>query len=562
MEPDLLEKAEIAEFAQAQWVDLCAKLGERVGVFIEAAWNNAMAYELREPGCAARFVNLCCALGPSFDRKPDNEWALAILADERLGQWVKLHQLVVRAAVELRARAQDGARIGAQLLVSDAALLDRLDRQQTAQRGEVFAAARLSCDLEAVELRVLETEWRREYHKVEGLWKLMPLPAATLALRISSRDAIPPGISVLTQPAGAKVAARLQARSLKHSLCSQARHPELTYAGAHGLSSWSGHNATATSWQVHCDPPPPLANAPLQSLLEETMPQPSLLRISTCGVRDEGVPFGTLDTFVFAYPSHQWLSIFHRDSGPQLQWPRQEAQAGLPLRTRCHLERDGVPAPAKKWVAAFHEGLDSRVQGGFDQLFTAWTESAGDASMALTADLLVGKADLAWGWQESPAGLASHPVTRLLVDFDLANRIECVLAGEIALGATRTRVRLILEGKGEMKHRFEQKVLRGALPEVLLPTAGRWRAPFRVEFDPIAMEGGAMWSDVVSCTGSMVAECGLRPRIAGGGGWQWYARLACESVFAHVRVHDPLLGQTSQTIQLLPALNLLDWSSG
>ena len=73
-------------------------------------------------------------------------------------------------------------------------------------------------------------------------------------------------------------------------------------------------------------------------------------------------------------------------------------------------------------------------------------------------------------------------------------------------------------------------------------------------------EGGAMWSEIISCTGALAGEVGLRPRLTGGGGWQWYARLVSESVSAYIRVHDPVLGQTTQSVNLLPQLKLLDWS--
>ena len=561
-ELDPSEKTEMTQFVRGQWADLCARLGERVGDFIEAAWSKAAGYELRDRGPAARFVNLCCALGPGFDRKPENEWALAILADERLGQWVKVHQLVVRGASELKRRAHDGESISGQLLRSDNVLLDGLDKQRSSQGGEALAAPRLACDLEAIELRLLETEWRCEYRKVDGSWKLLPLAGALPALRIDSRDAIPRAVSVLTRPPGSRSAARLQVRNLKHSLCSQDRHPLLTYAGAHGVWSWNGHTATSTSWQVHCDAPAQAAIEPADILLGESMPQPNLLRISTCGLRDEGVPFGTFETFVHAYPADQWLFVFKRDPELQFHWPPPAGDAGVPVRTYCRVERDGAQVSSRRWVEGFHKGLDEGMRRGFDELFAAWQAStSSEASMTLAADVLVGTAEIAWGWRENLDGLAGDPLTRLLVDFDLAHRVDCTLVGEIVLGATRTRVRLIAEGATQMKHRMTRQVARGGLAEVLLPLASRWRSSFRIEFDPLAVEGGAMWSETISCSGAMAGECGLRPRLTGGG-WQWYARLSCESVSAQVRVHDPLLGQTCQTVKLLPELELLNWSLG
>lgn len=549
-------------FVQSHWLDLCAKLGERVAEFIEAGWKNALAYELRESAAAARFVNLCCALGPGFERSPQNEWALAILADERLGPWVKVHQLVIRGASELRRRPHDGAAISGQLLRADALLLDQLEQSPSGAPGAAAGAAREACDLELVDLRVLEIEWRGQYRKVEGRWKFLPLAAPPLALRIGSRESIPREISILTLPAASPLAARLQVRSLKHSLCGQDRHPLLTYAGQGGLRSWHGHAAIATSWPVHCDAAPDTPQGTLKVLLEETMAQPNLLRIATCGLRDEGVPLGGVEMFVFAYPAHQWLFGVHREKGLQLQWPRQGGDEAIPSRTRCRVERDGTQLPSKSWALGFHEGLDAAFGRGLNELFAAWQKAAGDAGMSAAADLLTGTAELSWGWNENAGGLSGHPLTRVAVDFDASNEFACAIAGEVELGLTRTRVRLVCEGVAPMKQQLCREVARGALPEVLLGTQTRWRWPYRIEFDPVAVEGGAMWSELASCTGAIVGECGLRPRVTGGTGWQWYEKLVSEPVSVHVRVHDPVLGQSSQTIQLLPEVKLLDWSLG
>ena len=167
----------------------------------------------------ARFVNLCCALGPRFDHQPENEWALAILADDRLAEWVKLHQLVVRGSFELKRRGTDGTKRSSQLLLADAALLDQLDQAARVHSGDPKPLARQSCDLEAVQIGLLETDWRREYRNTQGAWKLPSLPAAPRPLRIAHGQHAPAMISVLTHPANSKLAARLQVRVLNHSLC-------------------------------------------------------------------------------------------------------------------------------------------------------------------------------------------------------------------------------------------------------------------------------------------------------------------------------------------------------
>ena len=90
----------------------------------------------------------------------------------------------------------------------------------------------------------------------------------------------------------------------------------------------------------------------------------------------------------------------------------------------------------------------------------------------------------------------------------------------------------------------------------------RWRFEYRIEFDPVAVDEGALWSQAGPCTGALVGEAGLRPRSTGGSGWQWFVRLDSEAVSIPLCLHDPVLGQTRQTLALLPATRLLDWSLG
>ncbi len=85
-------KTRLAEFVAKYWPEVRTRLGDLLGAFVDTVQANAASYQITSAPAAARFFNICCALGPNFERKPENEWALAILADERLGEWVKLHQ--------------------------------------------------------------------------------------------------------------------------------------------------------------------------------------------------------------------------------------------------------------------------------------------------------------------------------------------------------------------------------------------------------------------------------------------------------------------------------------
>ncbi len=562
-------RTHLEESVAALWPELNARLGARAGEFVELTVGNAAAHAITQDAPAARFVNLCCAFGPNFERRPENEWALAILADERLGEWVKLHQLVVRGAAELKRRASEGRlpeshATSDQLLRSDGLLLDTRDGNESAVNSEAVALDRLACDLEAADIRVMETDWRREYRNIEGTWQLAPVTDAAASIRTGHGRPAPAQVCVLTHAPASGPAARLQIRLLTHAICDQVRHPRVVFAGEHGVWSWKGHQARTVSWLVHAHPTPPADNDLGLVLIQETLPRSCLLQAATCGLRDEGVPTGSVQTHTAAYAADQYLFAWQRDAAQERQWPRPAASgpaAAGPI-TRCRIERDGVAMPSARWAQAFQDTLDPGLVRGFEALFAAWQQTTTDAGMALTAGLLGGRAALTWGWREGPQGMAGAPLMRVLGELDLRNTIDLSLSGEIAVGVTRSRVRLMVQGEAPMKQSITRDKAVPGLLDVLLPVAARWRFAWRIEFDPVAVEEGALWSEAGPCSGALTGEVGLRPRIAGGGGWQWYAKLDSEAVTAPVCIHDPVLGQTRRTLALLPALKLLDWSLG
>jgi hypothetical protein len=551
---DREQGGQLAEFVRAQWSELYARLGERAGEFVEAARGTAAARQLRDPNCVARFVNLCCVFGPRFEQQPDNRWALAILADDRLGDQVKLHQLVARGATELKRRGPEGQQASARLLLADASLLDN---------ASDAAVPRSACDLEAVQIAVADSSWRREYGKAGAGWRLLPLPAGPAALRIADGRTAPRLVSVLAHPAGVEPVALLQVGILAHATCDGDRHPRVTFAGPNGVSTKQGRPACATTWPVHAPPSQPAGNGLGATLLEETAAQPSRLQVSTCRLRDEGVPAGDVDLYVCAYPADQWLFELHRPVAPA--WAR-PARAADPTRsatrTQCRLERDGRELPGAAWAATFDEGLDAALVRGFESLFAAWQGSAREAAMTVAANVLCGSAHLAWGWHEGPMGLAGRPDLHVRGALDLANMLDLSLTGEITLGASRARARLCAKGVLEMKRELQRIGPTPSLQEAIAAAGCRWRFAYRIEFDPVAVAEGALWSDAGPCTGAIVGEVGLRPRPQGGGGWQWHAQMTSEPVTATVGIHDPVVGRTREVVQLLPALTLLDWSAG
>lgn len=554
----------LGEWVARLWPDLHARLGEQLDAFVALAANNATTHQIDKGDATLRFVNLCCAFGANFERRPENEWALAILADERLGSWVKLHQLVVQGATALKRRASSGAAASDQLLHADRTLLATLDQESFADNSEAVALARLACDLETVDIRLLELDWRREYRPADGTWRLVQLSDPVAPVRVGSGRAAPALLCVLAHAPQRGSAARLQVRLLTHAVCDHDHHPFVVYAGDHGLWSWRGHLARSVSWLVHSAAPVRAPNGLGLNLFEESLPQTSLLRATTCGLRDEGVPTGALETYVWAYSADQYLVECQRDAEQTWQWPRYgaPAESGLEPLTRCRIECNGQELVSGTWVQAYHETLDLALVRGFDTLFTAWQSVVTDASMLLKVSLLSGRSTMTWGWREGPEGLAARPLMRTLGDLDLHNDIDLLLSGELLLGLTRTRVRLRLSGAAPLKQRFVRDRIVPGLTDVLLQVVVRWQFDYRLEFDPIAVDEGVVWRDVGSCTGSLNGELGLRPSVSGGAGWQWFARIDTEAVSAPISVFDPVLGETRRVVSLLPATTLLDWSLG
>jgi hypothetical protein len=285
-----MTKDGLSELVTEYWPDLRLRLGNLLDAFCETVQAGAAGHQLRSDLAVARFCSLCCALGPNFERKPENEWALAILADERLAENVKVHQLVVRASAELKARQGAGHGLGDEILRADGKLLDATDAASRAASSDWVPVPRLSCDVEAVDIRLLEIDWRGEYQYLEGSWQWVAVVPESPSVRVTADVPAPPMVCILSHGPGKGAAARIQVRLLTHALCDHDRHPVVEFAGAHGLTRWHGHAARAVSWRVECLAPGLSTNAMGVALVEETLPATSLVRASACGLRDVGVP--------------------------------------------------------------------------------------------------------------------------------------------------------------------------------------------------------------------------------------------------------------------------------
>jgi hypothetical protein len=535
------------------------RLGPRLNDFVAAAVQKAGRHHLQQEPAVARYVNLCFALGPNFEDKAENEWALALLSNDALVDWVTLHQLVVKACSVLQGMPVDGPRAAAQLQHADAAFLDSYDALP--RPDEEPALARVACDIEMLDIGLLEQSGRHEYTLVNGQWSRTSVTLTATALRITAGQAPPRQVTLLSHAPGNGPLARVQVRQHMHACCAQDVHPALRLTGPHGLAHWQGHPATALSWEA-----PAVAGVPAPSglgalLLVETQASISLLNAQCCGLRDTGVPTGTFETWLWCYRADQYLFAFQRSALLEAQWPRDPQAAPSVALSSLGYERDGVPLPTHVWLEGLDQALPQQLQQGLDHLFAQWAAGLQNASMRTSVGLLQGQCDLTWGWRESALGLAEPAWMRVAGHIDLHNQLDLELSGELALGVTRTRLQLSLKGALPWVCSLQREP-QADLMQTVLAGGARGQLPFQISFDPIAVEEGAMLSSVSGCTGQLGLECGLRPRTQGGGGWQFYLRLQTTPVSVSLTLHDPVLGHAHKSLVLLPASKLLDWSLG
>ncbi|MDQ2736643.1 MAG: hypothetical protein M3Y55_17005, partial [Pseudomonadota bacterium] len=321
--------------------------------------------------------------------------------------------------------------------------------------------------------------------------------------------------------------------------------------------SLRGETAGDATLAVHARPRDD--GAPLPHIGEEDSPQFSPLRVATCGLRASGVSIGELSTLLAAYDATQHLIAWRREPMPAWQSP---AEAPPPIgATRCRREFDGQLADTSSWVRGFHE-LDAQLQRGIERLLVAWERESGvsDGSLAVDAALLVGSAGIAWGWAETPAGIAAPPYMRLEGLLDLvACRLALRFSGVLARAGSRTRLELSTDGSATLAGPWK----RGPEDAALFMVAGALQRQvaqtFVLALQPLADAGLAMLAVSGPLVGAIRGSVGLEQR-PDGPGLRWFVRLAVEPVVAQVRIADPLLGVQAMPLPLLPAQPLVDWS--
>ena len=539
----------LARVAMA-WPSVLQRLGDRRAAFEATVAQRAAGHGLKGPADIARYLNLCLAFGHGFEDKTENEWALAILADARLLPAVKLHQLVVRAARELKRRPADAQ----SLEVADQAVLDLFDADQRHARADAPASPRVACDLEAVELRLLDTAWRQEYVRGDGSWARVPA-AAPSPLRIGAGHPAPEIVHVLTGAAGEADLSRLQLRQVSHGRCGLGQHPSVHWLNSAGLSAWREHEARSAAWPLSAVQP---ASAP--GLLSETAPEVTLLEVPSCALRDEGVPMGALRLQVWAYAAWQGLLVLERRAPLGFELPDARSAPPAAAPTRIRFERDGIRQGSEAWQQALDRGLREALGQGLQRLLQAWQPHVQEPTLRAEFGLLDGKAALTWGWREGPRGLASPPVQRVTAELDLAASGELHLGGLVEYAGAKAKLHLHVDGRARLQTLIERLQVDVPLTDAMQAAVLRWRWPVHLDYDPVADDSGAIFSEVGPCSGALVGSLGLRASPTQGGAWEWFITLALEPVATRVVVYDPLLGGSESHMALLGSVSLLDWS--
>ncbi|MCV2369030.1 hypothetical protein [Roseateles oligotrophus] len=555
------------------WPAMEALLGERYEVFVKLAVEQAGKLGLTHAASVARYVDLCFVWGPAFQDKAGFEWALEALSRAGEFEWLSVHQLVQRSLLELQ--RLPGSKVEPQALTAaDAALLNEfevLGRQGAMLAAIAQALPRAACDLEAMELRLLEADGDnatgpQEYRLENNGWQRakIALPAALL---VDANRPLPALIAVLSPLKGQGRAAKLQLRARSHAVCAADIHPALSFSGPLARWDWAGHETRAVSWPVLAREQPAALPGPGCVIAEESSPELYKLELAVCGLRDEGAALGSMQTLVYAWPAAQWWMEIQRarpdPTQPQALLPGARAWArGI---SRCRVERDGEAQDSVALQQQFELGLDGAVADGLQKLALAWEQTTGlsDARLGVSLGLLVGKMACTWGWRLGAGGLNGRALMRLVALIEMEACIARLeFGGELMLADSRTRINLLCSGQAALQQRIQHEVAGPALSEALLSGVVSWSFAFELSLEPIANDAGCLLQQAGPLTGALVGEAGLRPNSRGGSGWEWFIGLRIEAVTASLQWTDPLLGQTQQLVPLLPAMTLLDWSMG
>jgi hypothetical protein len=546
----------------AAFPEASVRLGERWAEFVEHGATRASVFGLDHLLCVARFVASWIACGAEFEAR--HSWAAVILTDDKRGQGAKAYQLCVRVAEQLRGAPQAGQPTATDFLQG----LQHVDEHlaSAGKLGSVLAPDRIrlgtACDVDAVDLRVVDSQWRQHYTAQGGPWRREACPSQTSGVTLvhdamaDTGPRLPAQLTLLSRPSSADAMAMLRVRVKAEHRCDGELHPLLHCLGPWGERSLRGDSAgdATLGLPAHSIAEPGL----LPHIGEEGSPQYSSLTLGSCGLRARGVSMGQLSTLLAAYDASQHLIVWRREPTAAWQLPADPPPQITVARCRC--ERDGQKADASAMERGFAE-LDVQLRKGMARLLTAWERESGvsDGTLAVDAALLVGSAGITWGWAEGPDGIAAPPYMRLEGLMDLvACRLNLRFSGALARSGSRSVLELATAGSAALTGPWTRKP-----GEALFAVAGKLqssiRQPFELSVRALADAGLAVLGCAAPPTGAITGAVGLEQR-PDGPGLRWFVRLNVEPVVAILRISDPMLGVQLLRQPLLPAQVLVDWS--
>lgn len=555
----------LGEHLGAQWPLMQERLGARLPAFVELCAQQTLQRGFLRAASVARIANLWFVWGPAFNERPGFEWAAALLAQPPEQEWLVVHQLVQRSLLELK-RLPDARIEPAALSGADQRLIDtfgRLGRQGELTPREPPPVPLKACDLEAAELRLLEPAVGEQYVYAAGNWQRATL-AVPAPMRVDITNPVPRLLAVLANPPGVKPRATVQMRSRSHVLCDGDVHPALGFGGTHGRWQWVGHETRAVSWPVQTLAQPGPPQGPGSAIGEETSPDIFKLDLDVCGLRDEGPALGALSTQLWAWPATQWMLNVERQAA-ELQPVAAGREPAQRNATRISVESDGQPRDAAPLRRRFEQGLDAATTQGLQTLLATLGAIPGVAPVSLEAKLalLTGRAAVTWGWALGPAGMNARAFMRLLGALEMqAIQAELHAETELTLAGGRARLRLHCTGSTPLALQLRREAAEPPLAPTLLPAKAAFKLPFTADVTPLATDTGTLLQPAGPCTGALVGEAGLRPRLSGGSGWEWYASLRLEPGALPLVVLDPVLGARHLEHPLWDMKPLFDWSVG
>ncbi len=540
------------------------RLGARFDEFVAHGATRAAACGLTHMVCVTRYLASWAVCGADFDtRQP---WAAAILTDDKRHEGAKAYQLCVRVQEQLHSTPQTGQPAAAEF----AQAVRHID-QQLARAGKLASLLPrepiqlgAACDVDAVELRLVDQAWRQHYTAVGGPWRreaCAPQAASVMLVQDALADTapqLPTQITLLSRAAYGDAAARLRVRVKATHRCDGEWHPLLQCQGPTGARALRGDMAGDATFSVQAQAVAADAGT-LAHIGEEDSAQFSVLTVASCGLRARGQPIAGISTLLAAYDATQHLIAWRREPGPGWLLPVETAPAAVPAR--CRREADGQLVDATAWPRGF-QALDAQLQQGLARLCTAWERESGvsDGKLAVEAAVLVGSAGITWGWAEKPEGIGVPPYMRLEGLFDLiACRLALRFTGTLARAGSRSVLSLSTDTSVPLAGAWQRGPEDAALFSVAATLQASVRQSFVLTVQPLADTGLAVLGGHALLRGAISGAVGLEQR-PDGPGLRWFVRLNVEPVVAQLRVIDPLLGVQLLQQPLLPAQALVEWS--